>query len=112
MILLTNMACIKLVACCSKCPINNYRISSHLSAIDYLFVIFYDFQAVGASQDVEETIKELKKIPGFNAYLILNNDGENSGTISLVSSTQGQFFSLLDCHVQGVVYCTNMSSLL
>mmetsp|Transcript_11810 Transcript_11810/g.11452 ORF Transcript_11810/g.11452 Transcript_11810/m.11452 type:complete len:131 (+) Transcript_11810:121-513(+) len=31
--------------------------------------------AVGASQDVEETIKELKKIPGFNAYLILNNDG-------------------------------------
>jgi hypothetical protein len=32
---------------------------------------------VGASQDVEETIKELKKIPGFNAYLILNNDGQS-----------------------------------
>ena len=24
---------------------------------------------------VEETIKELKKIPGFSSYLIINNDG-------------------------------------
>jgi hypothetical protein len=26
--------------------------------------------------EVDDTIRELKKIPGFNAFLILNNDGE------------------------------------
>lgn len=46
-----------------------------------IFFYFLCLQAVGASQDVEETIKELKKIPGFNAYLILNNDGKNNGVI-------------------------------
>ena len=38
-------------------------------------------------QDVEETIKELKKIPGFNAYLILNNDGEDSNYGLVMSDT-------------------------
>jgi hypothetical protein len=35
------------------------------------------FQAA-APHDVDETIKELKKVPGFNAYLILNNDGKST----------------------------------
>jgi hypothetical protein len=33
------------------------------------------YQAATAGPDVEETIRDLKKISGFNAYLILNNDG-------------------------------------
>lgn len=50
---------------------------------------------MGVPQDVEETIKELKKIPGFHAYLILNNDGEeNRSTIKeeLVCCLDVRFF--------------------
>jgi len=31
--------------------------------------------AAGTEHVVEETIRDLKKIPGFGAYLIINNDG-------------------------------------
>eukprot|EP01038_Epipyxis_sp_PR26KG_P009073 gene9073-12237_t len=31
--------------------------------------------AAGGGNEVDDTIRELKKIPGFSAYLILNNDG-------------------------------------
>ena len=37
-----------------------------------------------ATDGVDETIKELKKIPGFSSYLILNNDGKHLVTFALL----------------------------
>ena len=31
--------------------------------------------AVSGGNEVEDTIRDLKKIPGFSSYCILNNDG-------------------------------------
>lgn len=33
-------------------------------------------QAASSGNEVDDTIRELKKITGFTSYLILNNDGK------------------------------------
>lgn len=39
------------------------------------FYLYLYLQTTVIGHDVEDTIRELKKIPGFFSYLILNNDG-------------------------------------
>lgn len=38
----------------------------------------YILKAATTGNEVDDTIRDLKKISGFSAYLILNNDGSRS----------------------------------
>lgn len=42
---------------------------------DYLIFLIRLLQAATGGNEVDDIIRELKKIDGFYAYLVLNNDG-------------------------------------